>query len=200
MQETPVQSWVKKICQKEDRLLTPVFLVFPSGSAGKGSTCNMGHLGSVPELGGSPGEGKGYPFQYSVLENSTESMGLQRVGQNWVPFTFTLLPIRWKLWCKSYTQDGTSLSLLHSHNSFPIENLCISFLLLNKLPHMLWLRRTHVYYLTISVNVDSVFCAQSLTGLQLESIGFHGYPEAWLGKNPHPGSFRLWAEFTSLLL
>ena len=83
----------------------------------------MGHLGSIPELGGSPGEGKGYPFQYSVLENSMESMGLQRAGHNWVPFTFTLLPIRWKLWCKSYTQDDTSLSLLHSHNSFPIENL-----------------------------------------------------------------------------
>ena len=42
----------------------------------------MGHLGSIPELGGSPGEGKGYPFQYSVLENSMESMGLQRAGHN----------------------------------------------------------------------------------------------------------------------
>ena len=37
-------------------------LGFPGGSAGKESTCNAGDLGSVPELGRSPGEGKGYPI------------------------------------------------------------------------------------------------------------------------------------------
>ena len=30
----------------------------------------MGDLGSIPGLGRSPGEGKGYPLQYSGLENS----------------------------------------------------------------------------------------------------------------------------------
>ena len=30
----------------------------------------MGDLGSIPGLGQSPGEGKGYPLQYSGLENS----------------------------------------------------------------------------------------------------------------------------------
>ena len=39
-------------------------------------TCNVGDLSSIPGLGRSPGEGKGYPLQYSGLENS---MGLQRV-------------------------------------------------------------------------------------------------------------------------
>ena len=34
---------------------------FPCGSAGKESTCNAGDLRSIPELGRSPGEGKGYP-------------------------------------------------------------------------------------------------------------------------------------------
>ena len=43
----------------------------PCGSAGKESTCNAGDLGSIPGLGRSPGEGKGYPLQYSGLENST---------------------------------------------------------------------------------------------------------------------------------
>ena len=43
---------------------------FPCGSAGKESTCSTGDLGSIPGLGGSPGEGKGYPLQYSRLENS----------------------------------------------------------------------------------------------------------------------------------
>jgi len=39
---------------------------------GKESTCNSRDLGSVPGLGRSPGEGKGYPLQYSCLENSTD--------------------------------------------------------------------------------------------------------------------------------
>ena len=38
-------------------------------SAGKESSCNAGDLGSIPGLGRSPGEGKGYPLQYSGLEN-----------------------------------------------------------------------------------------------------------------------------------
>ena len=45
-------------------------LGFPCGSAGKESTCNAEDLDSIPELGRSPGEGKGYPLQYSGLENS----------------------------------------------------------------------------------------------------------------------------------
>ena len=32
--------------------------------------CSVGDLGSIPGLGRSPGEGKGYPLQYSDLENS----------------------------------------------------------------------------------------------------------------------------------
>ena len=43
---------------------------FPCGSAGKESACNAGYLGSIPGLGRSPGEEKGYPLQYFVLENS----------------------------------------------------------------------------------------------------------------------------------
>ena len=38
---------------------------------GKESACNIGDLGSIPGLGRSPGEGKGYPLQYSGLENSS---------------------------------------------------------------------------------------------------------------------------------
>ena len=42
------------------------------GSAGKEYACNAGDLGSIPGLGTSPGEGKGYPLQYSGLENSMD--------------------------------------------------------------------------------------------------------------------------------
>ena len=41
----------------------------PGGSAGKESACSAGDLGSIPGLQRSPGEGKGYPLQYSGLEN-----------------------------------------------------------------------------------------------------------------------------------
>ena len=45
-------------------------LGLPCGSAGKESACNAGDLGSIPGLGRSPGEGKGFPLQYSGLEDS----------------------------------------------------------------------------------------------------------------------------------
>ena len=55
-----------------NRLPTPGFLGFPCGSADKESTCNAGDLGLITELGRSLGEGKGYPLQYSGLENSID--------------------------------------------------------------------------------------------------------------------------------
>ena len=45
---------------------------FPCGSAGKESACNVGDLGSIPGMGRTSGEGKGYPLQYSGLENSMD--------------------------------------------------------------------------------------------------------------------------------
>ena len=65
-------SWVGKICWRRDRLPTPVFLGFPCGSAGKESTCSVGDLGLIPGLGRSLREGKGYPLQYSGLDNSMD--------------------------------------------------------------------------------------------------------------------------------
>ena len=50
-------------------------LGFPCSSAGKESGCNVGGLGSIPGLGRSLGEGKGYPLQYSDLENSMNCIG-----------------------------------------------------------------------------------------------------------------------------
>ena len=72
MQETQFNSWVRKICWRRDRLPTPVFLGFPCDSAGKESACNVGDQGLIPGLGRSPGEGKGYPLQYSGLVNSMD--------------------------------------------------------------------------------------------------------------------------------
>ena len=50
----------------------PVFMElmgFLGGSEVKASACNVGDPSSIPGLGRSPGEGKGYPVHYSGLEN-----------------------------------------------------------------------------------------------------------------------------------
>ena len=44
----------------------------PSGTDGKECTCNVSDLGLIPGLGRYPGEGNGYPLQYSGLENSID--------------------------------------------------------------------------------------------------------------------------------
>ena len=59
------------------------FLGFPCGSAGKESACNAGGLGSIPGLGRSPGEGKGYPLQCSGLENSMDYTHGDTKSQTW---------------------------------------------------------------------------------------------------------------------
>ena len=67
MQETPqLDSREGKIPWRRDRLLTPVFLGFPGVSAGKKAAYNVGYLGLIPGLGRSPGEGNGYPLQYTL--------------------------------------------------------------------------------------------------------------------------------------
>ena len=45
------------------------------GSEAKASACHAGDQVSIPGLGRSPGEGKGYPVQYSGLENSMDCIG-----------------------------------------------------------------------------------------------------------------------------
>ena len=45
---------------------------FPGSSDGKESVCNVWDPSSIPGLGRTPGEGNGYPLQYSCLENSMD--------------------------------------------------------------------------------------------------------------------------------
>ena len=60
----------------------PLLSALHPGSAGKESACNAEDLGWVPGLGRSPGEGKGYPLQYSGLENSTDRL-VHGVAKSW---------------------------------------------------------------------------------------------------------------------
>ena len=53
-------------------LILQLAMGFSDSSVGKESACSAGDPGSIPGLGRSPGEGKGYPLQYSGLENSMD--------------------------------------------------------------------------------------------------------------------------------
>ena len=61
---------------------------FPCGSAGKESACNVRGLGSIPGLGRSPREGKGYPLQYCGLETFMDCIGVTK-RHKWATFVFT---------------------------------------------------------------------------------------------------------------
>ena len=71
MQETPVQFPDREDPLKRQATHSSI-LGFPCGSAGKESACNLGNLSPIPWLRRSPGEEKGYPLQYSGLENSMD--------------------------------------------------------------------------------------------------------------------------------
>ena len=74
MASCPITSW--QIDGEEVKTVTDFisWRGFPGGSDGKESACNVGDTNSIPGLGRPPGEGKGYPHQYSGLENSMNSL------------------------------------------------------------------------------------------------------------------------------
>ena len=96
-------SWVGKIRWRKYRLPTPVFLGFPWGSAGKESACNAGDLGWIPGLGRSPGEGVGYPLQYSWA-----SLVAQLVKN---------LPAMWETWVLSLVWEDPLEKGTATHSS-----------------------------------------------------------------------------------
>ena len=63
------------------------FMGFPDSSVGKEPTCSAEDPSSIPGLGGSPGEGLGYPLQYSWI-----SLVAQLVKNT---------PAMWETWVQS---------------------------------------------------------------------------------------------------
>ena len=63
MQETWVRSLGWEDPLEKEMAPHSSILGLPCGSADKESACNVGDLGSITDLGRSPGEGQGYPFQ-----------------------------------------------------------------------------------------------------------------------------------------
>ena len=111
MQKTLVQFLGGEDPWKRDRLPIPVFLGFPCGSAGKESACNVRDLGSVPGLGRSPREGKGYPLHYSGLENSKVPTPLFWSGE----FQGLYSP-----WGRKESDTTEQLSLNHSYSDLEL--------------------------------------------------------------------------------
>ena len=101
----------------------------PCWFSGKESPCNEGDLGSTPGLGRSPGEGKGYPFQYSGLENSTDCV-VYEVAKSWMRLSdfhfyhiciFTHMHIWWNAffaYCQVIDCFGSTISHLKVNNNF----------------------------------------------------------------------------------
>ena len=75
----------------------------PGGSAGKESACNAGEPGSIPGLGRSPGEGIGYPHQYSWA-----SLVAQMVKNP---------PTMWETWVRSLDWEYPPEEGMANHSS-----------------------------------------------------------------------------------
>ena len=73
MASGPITSW-QIDWETLETVIDFIFLGFPCGTADKESACNVGYVVSISGLGRSPGEGKGYPLQYSGLESSMDSI------------------------------------------------------------------------------------------------------------------------------
>ena len=97
------------------------FRDFPCGSAGKEFARNAGDLGSIPGLGRPPRERKGYPRQYSGLENSMDCI-VHEVAKSRTQlsnFHFHFVPSDWatRQWCSlSYTYSTWCVNWSHRNN------------------------------------------------------------------------------------
>ena len=86
-------------------------------SSGKESTCNAGDLSLMPGLWRSPGEGEGYPLQYSGLENSVDCI-VNGVTKSWMWLNDFHFSLSFRIdWFDILAVQGTLKSLLQHHNS-----------------------------------------------------------------------------------
>ena len=103
MQETPVRflDWEDPL--EKGKPTHSSILGFPCGSAGKESACNAGDPSSIPGLERSPGEGIGYPLQYSWASL------VAQVVKN--------LPAMWEAWVRSLGGEDSLEEGIVTHSS-----------------------------------------------------------------------------------
>ena len=105
------------------------YLGFPCGSAGKESACNAGDLGSIPGLGRSPGEGKGYPKTKLPKLNDTKLKNVrtdvfQSCGHCWI------FQVCWHIECSTFTVS--SFRIWNSSVGIPASPLALFIVMLPK--------------------------------------------------------------------
>ena len=94
-QSTP--TWeCAEFCPPPEYPISHPLACFPGGSEVKASASNAGDPGSIPGSGRSPAERNGNPLQCSCLENPMDGEGYslrgRRVGHDWTPSLYTILP------------------------------------------------------------------------------------------------------------
>ena len=135
-----------------------IHLGFPSGSAGKESTCNAGDLASIPGLGRSPWERNSYPLQYSGLENSTDCIvhGVAKSRARLSNYSFAhfiLFLFRWELQFRKVKRHLKRKNSLHGDN-FIARDFCYAF-------HICWL-------LEVKESCPSIFSIVSIFSIPSE--------------------------------
>ena len=117
---------------RKQSAMAEIFAVY-CGSDGKKSACSVGVPGSSPQLGGSPGEGNGYPLQYSCLENSMDRGA-------------------WQATVPGVAKSQTWLSDFHFHPAFPTH-------LPKRLPllHCIFLPPTLIDHRSVGLFLGSLF-------------------------------------------
>ena len=96
---------VHGVAKSQTGLTNTFTLGFPGGSDGKESACNAGAEGSVAGLGRSPGEGNGFPLQYSCLKNSMDR-GVWWAAVHGVAKSWTQLSINYFDWSILFNVEG----------------------------------------------------------------------------------------------
>ena len=102
---------------------------FSCGSVGKESACNVGDLGLIPGLGRSPGEGKGYPLQYSGLENSMDCI-VHGVAKSWTQLSDFHFPwtLSYSLWIQRFLSlDFSAWGANSLGQSFSNFKVCMKY-------------------------------------------------------------------------
>ena len=138
--------WVKKLntLRTVQALLPIQHLLFPGGSDCEESTCNAGHLGSIPGLGRSPGEGKGYPLRCFGLEHFMYCM-VHGVAKSWTRlnnFHFHFSPSL--TLCQTNIIATIPTNTWVQHVTLEIENMTSKFLWnisRMTLPEPFWIKR-----------------------------------------------------------
>ena len=146
-------------------VLSMLLLGFPCGSVGKESTCNVGDLGLYPGLGRSPEEGKGYPLQYSDLENSMDCMLL------------LLIHLSHQIETSALIENICTLNLLAGFRiREPVQGHWVQYALSQQLPPRLWGTDLSFYEVNWSKYLGLVFTVWSTPSSHIQSSNVQSAP------------------------